>query len=152
MIHEFEYYHGVVLRSIILAVDGQVGIEKHDEFGRVNTYLVNDYLAIHVKHSSKRLTPWNFSLTTDHWSELLSILRKGKQVCLLFVCGQDGIVALSMDEIMSITEARPGGVASVRIDRNRGQMYRVFGNAGQLASLKSRGVAQVVEAILALKK
>lgn len=152
MIPEFEYYHGVALRSLIVAAEGPVRIEKHDEFGRVNSYLLNGHLAVHVKHSSKRLTPWSFSLTKEHLGELLSMLKRGKEVWVLFVCGQDGIVALSMDELVSITEARPGGVASIRIDRNRNQMYRVHGNMGQLATVKPRGVAQLVEAILLAAK
>lgn len=139
-----EYYHGVAIRSIITTSPQRVTIETRDNGGRLNSYLINGRVGIHIKHSAKRLPPWQFSFSLAQLQELLDPRREAKFVWLIFVCGPDGLVAVSLKDFVSITEGRPGGVAVIRIDRGRNKMYRVSGNAGALPFRKARGVFPVV--------
>ena len=144
MISEFEYYHGVVLRSMIVTSPSGLSIEVNDESGRVNNYIINGRIGIHIKHSAKRLTPWQYSFSVAHLQEILELRRETESVWLVFVCGPDGVVAITLNEFSSITESRPGGVVPIRVDRGRNKMYRVMGNAGALPFTKARGVVPIV--------
>jgi hypothetical protein len=103
-------------------------------------------VAVHIKHSSKRLSPWSFSFSIEQLREFVTLRRQAESVWLVLVCGPDGIVTLSLEEFVSITGSRPGGVASVRVDRGRREMYRVNGNEGELPNAKPRGISSVVRA------
>ena len=144
MIPEFERYHGVALRSIIVEAPGPIVIEKRDESGRVNSYILNGRIGVHIKHSAKRLPPWSFSFSIEQLREFVALKRQAESVWLLLVCGLDGIVTLSLEEFVSITGSRPGGVASLRVDRGRREMYRIYGNEAELAKAKPRGIAPVL--------
>jgi len=145
MIQEFERYHGIVLRSIIVCANRPIVIEQMDERGRINTYIINNEVAVHIKHSAKRLPPWQFSFSVEHLEELQELARNARSVWLVLVCGPDGVVSLSLEEFVSIVEARPGGVTSIRVDRSRRGMYRVYGNSGQLSHAKPKGIAALVQ-------
>jgi hypothetical protein len=151
MIAEFERYHGVVLRRIVVEAPGPILMEKKDEAGRENSYVLNGRVAIHIKHSSKRLPSWSFSFSIEQLREFVTLKRQADSVWLVLVCGTDGMVSLSLDEFVSITGSRPGGVASLRIDRGRREMYRVYGNEGELPNAKPRGVAPIVSAAAAIE-
>ena len=151
MIADFERYHGVVLRRLVVEASGPILIEKKDEAGRENSYVLNGRVAVHIKHSSKRLTPWSFSFSIEQLREFVTLKRQAESVWLVLVCGPDGVVSLSLDEFVSITGSRPGGVASLRIDRGRREMYRVFGNEGELQNAKPRGVGPIVSAAAMIK-
>jgi hypothetical protein len=148
MINEFEYYHGVALRDIIVTSKVGISIETKNFFGRVNSYLLNGRVGIYIKHSSKRLSPWQYSFSVANLQELLELRRAAKSVWLIFICGPDGLVAVSLRDFVSITETRPGGVAPIRIDRGRNKMYRVSGNAGALPFRKARGVVPIVADVI----
>src|SRR5262245_35725353 len=119
MIKDFEYYHGVALRSIIANSPGCITIKAHDFTGRMNSYLLNERVAIHIKHSAKRLSPWQFNFNMIHLQELLGLSQETKFVWLVFICGPDGVVAVSLQDFLSITEARQAGIAPIRIDRGK---------------------------------
>ena len=144
MINEFEYYHGVALRSIIANSPEGITIEAKDLSGRINSYIINNSVGVHIKHSTKRLSPWQFSFSIQNLQEILEVRREARSMWLVLICGPDGVVAISLEDFASITESRPGGVAPIRIDRGPDKMYRVSGNAGALPFRKARGVMPIV--------
>lgn len=145
MIGEFERYHGAVVRDLIVCAAGPIEIEASDDLGRVNSFLVNNRIAIYLKHSAKRLPPWQFTYLPEHLEELTRLCERADSVWLLNVCGQDGVVALSLEEFFSVNRDVGNETAFVRVDRGRNTMYRVNGNAGKLAKSKRRGLRCVVE-------
>jgi hypothetical protein len=145
MISDIDRYHGVVFRQLVTGAESPLTIGKCDKYGQINTYALDQKVAIHIKYSSKRLAPWTFSFTVDHLRELAEIQSEFRSVWLVLVCGLDGIVAITLAEFVSITGSRPGGVASLRIDRSRNSMYRVYGNERLLPSARSKGVAGIVQ-------
>lgn len=150
MISETDRYHGLALRRIIVDARSPITVGKCDALGRLNSYSINGVAAVHIKHSSKRLTPWNFSFTISHLRELADLSQQYAMVWILCVCGPDGLVAISLTEFAGITASRPGGVASLRIDRDKRAMYRVYGNDAQLQFAKPNGVIQLLDSLIPL--
>lgn len=149
MIAELDRYHGVALRLIIASSERPITIGKCDTYGRLNSYSLNDKIAIYLKHSTKRLTPWAFSFTIDHLKELVELRTRFASVWIILVCGLDGVVGITLAEFASITASRPGGIASLRVDRTPRTMYRVFGNESPLQFAKSNGVSALLSELSA---
>lgn len=149
MISEVDRYHGVALRLIIAGSDKPVVIGKCDSHGRLNSYSLDERIAIYLKHSTKRLAPWAFSFTVDHLKELVELRTRFDSVWIILVCGLDGVVGITLAEFASITASRPGGVASLRVDRAPRTMYRVFGNESPLQFAKSNGVGALLSELSA---
>ena len=147
MISETDRYHGVVLKQILVRAGRPVQVGVADDSGRVDSFSL-EKTAFQIKYSTKRLSPWNFSFTTDQLFEIAGLARKYGSVWMLLVCGVDGVVSLRAKEFLSITESRPGGVCSIRVTRSRNSMYRVSGNARELPFAKPRGVDELVEEAL----
>ena len=143
MIHSFEQYHGVALREIIVCAPGPLHIAPNDDMGRVNSYCLNKRVAVHIKHSAKRLPPWQFTFNDETVEEIERLEAQDLILWLVLVCGHDGLVALSAPEFRQINPAERGTTCFVRVDRDRRTMYRVFGTAGRLASAKARGVMPI---------
>lgn len=139
MIAELDRYHGVVLRQLVLAHRGRVSLGLADLAGRKDSFCI-DRGAFQIKHSSKRLSPWQFTYAAENFAELAELRRRFRPVWVFLVCGQDGVVGLSVDELDSIVQPGEGGAAWIRVSRSRSSMYRVAGAAGELTRAKARGV------------
>jgi hypothetical protein len=139
VIAELDRYHGVVLRQILVAHGQRVRIGVADLSGRVDVFCLEG-AAFQVKHSSKRLSPWQFTYMPDNLAELDKLRRAFDPVWIFLVCGQDGVVGLSLEELTSIVQVGEGGVAWIRVSRSRNSMYRVGGTLGELPRAKPRGV------------
>ena len=147
MIDEYEFYHGAVLRNIIVESKIPVTIKVDDIKGRVDSFVINDRVAIYIKHSAKRLTPWQFTFSRDNVEELVELDRKYESLFVCLVCDSDGIVVLSPDEFLKITGPSNSEVYGIRLDRTKRSMYSAFGNDGKLEYKLARGVARIVETI-----
>jgi hypothetical protein len=141
MIKAYEQFHGAVLHELISTVAGPLTIEALKSEGRVNSFLVNKSLGLQIKHCSKRIAPWLFNFTDGSDSDLKLLLQKTKKVWFALVCGQDGVLLISYDEYQALTSKTSTRSRYVRVDRDRGTMYHVTGNVGQLKSAKPRGVS-----------
>jgi hypothetical protein len=141
MIPEVDRYQGVVFRQILLATNAPVRIGVADLCGRVDTFSIED-AAFQIKHSSKRLSPWQFTYTAENLAELKSLNESFRPVWVFLVCGIDGVVGLSFEELTSMAELGECGAAWVRVKRSRHSMYRVSGAVSGLDRAKPRGVEQ----------
>jgi len=146
VISELDRCHGVVLRQILVAHGHRARVGVVDPSGRVDAFCIEE-AAFQVKHSSKRLSPWQFTYTPETLAELAELRRTFDPVWVFLVCGQDGVVGLSLKELTSIVQVGESSTAWVRVSRSRNSMYRVGGTLGELPRAKSRGVqAFLVEA------
>lgn len=145
MIGEFERYHGAAIRELIVGSGRPVRIETYDDMGRVNTYRINGAIGVHIKHSAKRLPPWQFTYLEDNLAEIQRLVEQCRSVWLIHVCGQDGIVVLSHSEFCSINPVDAETTSFVRVDRDRNTMYRVNGTGGKLARPKRRGLHYIFD-------
>jgi hypothetical protein len=144
MISDFERYHGAALRDLIVSAGSPLTIRVWDDVGRVNSYMIDDHVAVHIKHSSKRIPPWSFTFTEDNVDELERLCRSCAALWLLLVCGQDGVLAISLDEFRAINPIWAKATSFIRVDRDKRTMYRVFGTNGKLPAAKARGVSPVI--------
>lgn len=142
MIAEFERFHGAALRTIIASAPHPITIEAWDRTGRIDSYWVNSGTAIHLKHSSKRLPPWQFTFTIGELSELSQLGAAAKRLWLLLVCGSDGLVCLSDIEFRALVGSDT--TPFIRIDRDPRSMYRIYGNNGKLRGAKANGVDEMI--------
>lgn len=145
MTGEYEQYHGAAIREIIVETNRPLRICASDDHGRVNAFILEGNIGIYIKHSSKRLPPWQFVYTNDNLLELQRLARLCERVWLLHVCGRDGIVAISTVEFETINATDAETTRFVRVDRDRNTMYRVNGTSRKLSRAKGRGVAAIVK-------
>jgi hypothetical protein len=145
MIGEFERYHGAAIRELIVSSGYPLKIEACDDIGRINMYRINDSIGIHIKHSSKRLPPWQFTYLKDNLAEIRQLIECCRNVWLVHVCGQDGIMAMSYEEFCLINPQDAESTSFIRVDRDRNTMYRVNGTGGKLARAKRRGLDYVLD-------
>ena len=144
MTHEFEFYHGAVLRELIISSSHALKILACDDVGRVNSFLLNDNVAIHLQHSSKRLPPWLFTFNRENVEELDRLVQKSRKIWLVLVCGQDGFMSLSLSDFYKVNPPDSETTMFIRVDRERGSMYRLTGTGGKFSSKIPRGVLPVV--------
>lgn len=147
MIPEVERYQGVVLRELLLGCPRPVSIGVANVSGRVDSFSLEG-AAFQVKHSAKRLSPWRFTYVLENTAELEALAQTFETVWVFLVCGEDGVVGLSLDEMRSILEPGEKGAAWIRVSRGRNSMYRVGGARGELARAKPRGVETFLEIAL----
>jgi hypothetical protein len=106
--------------------------------------MIDDRVAVHIKHSSKRIPSWLFTFNDDNVVELERLSKPGVSVWLVLVCGTDGLIAVSFNEFRAINPVWAKATSFVRVDRNRRTMYRVFGTNGKLPAAKPRGISSVI--------
>jgi hypothetical protein len=150
MIPEFERYHGVVLRDLVVCC-GSIAIKAVDLHGRVNTFMLDDEVGLVIKHSTARLPPWLFTYDDRQLEEIEDTRWSAKAFWFAHVCGQDGVLSISYDEFRAINPVTFETTAFVRVDKGRHTRYRVFGTAGELGAKKSRGVGAIVETLRSLR-
>jgi hypothetical protein len=146
MIDEYELYHGAVLRRI-LASCGEIKMKIDDRDGRVDSFVLNDRFAIHIKHSRKRMAPWQFTFSKRNIEELIDLDARYDYLFICLVCATDGIVVLTPQEFLEVTGPSESDVFWIRIDRTRNTMYSLFGNDGNLSRKISRGIGRILEII-----
>ena len=144
MTHEFEFYHGAVLRDLVVASPDGLSITACDDTGRVNSFLVNGEIALHLKHSSKRLPPWQFTFNAENVDELNRLAKKCRSLWLVLVCGHDGFMSLSLPDFYKVNPPTSETTRFIRVDRDRGTMYRLTGTGGKLSSKRPRGLSPVI--------
>lgn len=146
MISELDRFHGIVLRQIVVAHGDSLRFGVIETSGRIDAYLMEG-AAFLVKHSSKRLPPWPFTFLGENLHQLSDLKRSFPCVWIFFVCGGDGVVGLSLPELLTISCPGKAGSAWVRVRRNRNSMYRVGGALGELSRAKPRGVEGFLSAV-----
>lgn len=130
MIKESEFFHGSVFSGILRTHKQPISIQKLTDQSN-SSYILNETTGIFIKYSTKRLTPWRFSFSLGHLSEIKEIANSVINVYILLVCNDDGVVVLAYDELKQlIKEVTAFGWVSVK--RERREMYFVKGQDGQL--------------------
>lgn len=131
MIKEFEFYHGIIFSRILHATQKEVLIKLYPTPDNAS-YVLNDKVGIYIKYSTKRLSPWRFSFQKRHQDEILEMKNKIGEVFLLLVCNDDGVVALSFNEVKQILNESYEEVEWISATRGKRQMYSVKGSDGKL--------------------
>lgn len=137
MIKEFEFYHGAVLTNLLHGSGQSVTIELFPSESNAS-YIINKDIGLFIKHSAKRMSPWRFSFAQEHQNEILEMKNRLGKVFLSLVCGEDGIVILSFDDIKALHNETHDPVEWISVARNKNEHYSVKGSDGSLGCKISR--------------
>ena len=129
MVSENEKYHGVVF-SRLLKTNKNLQISKFTDVSS-SSYIVNN-VGLYIKYSTKRMSPWNFTFLSAQQDEIEMIHKNFGRVFIALVCGSDGIVALSYDELKQVLDSNISDVERIGISRPPRGKYRVTGTDGKL--------------------
>jgi len=131
MIKEFEFYHGSVFARILHNSHRIISVQSFLPSSNAS-YVINNDIGIYLKYSTKRLSPWRFTFLKEHQAEIEQMKEQMKNVFLLLVCGSDGIVCLSFDELKQILNDQHEPIEWISVNRNKREMYTVKGSGGDL--------------------
>ena len=131
MINEFKSYHGSAFADLI--DESLVPIKLFRPNLLNNAYYILDTdIALYVKHSTKRLTPWRFTFHTDHVLELSQILQKHETCFLVLVCGRDSIAVIEKDEILKLLPIDSPALSWVSVQTSHNTSLTIEGSSGSL--------------------
>jgi hypothetical protein len=119
-----EFYEGAALH--LLARGGRItSIIYKPPF-----FLLNKYLTVLVKYSTRGRSPWGFTFTSDE-QILLKEKASDSKIVLALVCGSDGVAAITYDSYLSVAAHRNSAI-HVSCQRLHGEHYGVKGPDGRL--------------------
>ncbi len=139
MISEMVRYQGVAIRELIAASHAPLTIQCADHQGRLDCFRANGG-AFQIKYSSKRLSPWQFTLAPEQLGELAGLRATYPTTWLVLVCGIDGVVGLSYEELSELIDTATDIPVSIRVRRSRNTGYRVSGSLADLKRVKPMGL------------
>jgi hypothetical protein len=131
MIREFEFYHGVVFSKLVHHFSEGVSVKTYPSTSNAS-YILNDNIGLYVKHSAKRITPWRFSFQKIHQDEIAQMKAELGNVFVILVCGDDGVVTLSFDELKIILNEIHEEIEWISASRSANKEYSIKGSDGVL--------------------
>jgi hypothetical protein len=147
MIPEIARYQGVFLRQLLVTHGHELQIGIKNLGGRVDAFSVNG-VVIHLKYSTKRLSPWRFTYVSDNLLELRSLKESVGAVWAGLVCGQDGIVTINATDLTTLIDWQSPSQEWLRVTRSRNRMYRVSGSADSRSLVVGRGLDAFLAAVV----
>jgi hypothetical protein len=133
VIRQVERYHGAALARLLRAEDSQaIELRAHRDYR--SAYTLDNRLALYVKYSTSRLSPWTFAFKAEHQQEIAALLKEFADAFITLVCGTDGIACLSGSEYRQLLGDDPGSGEWIRVARGARQKYAVSGSDGRRVS------------------
>ena len=148
MLDEYEFYQGAVLRQLVVGSLSSITITPFVREGRISAFILNGRIGVHIKHSSKRMSPWRFSFTIEQAADLLDLEARFPTSFAVFVCETDGLVTLGLGELHDIVSFQETEHAWVRIDRPPRSQYGISGNKAELRRKVPRGIDIILNTYL----
>jgi len=126
----FEFFHGAALTRIIHAnIFDSIKCYSNSNA----SYIINNNIGIYIKYSQKRMSPWIFSFSETHINEVKEIKNAFNKICVVFVCGDNGIACLSYEEFVAVISIENKNFPKwIKMSRMKGQKYSVAGSDGTL--------------------
>ena len=134
----FEYYHGAALTKLFNFGERLVvktfPSDSNATFtiGLPGKKLEKDQVAIYIKYTKSRMTPWVFTFKKEHQVELKVISQLHKKTFLVLVCGHDGITCIEYSKLKSILDEKYADAEWVKVHRYRREHYQLSGSDGKL--------------------
>ena len=137
MIADTARYHGSFFALLLEHFSEPITLQRLKESGS-GCYLVNGVTPIGLKMSSRRLGPWTFNFAKSHQESYEKLFQSYGDFYACLVCGRDGIVGLSMQELRLVLDEGFEEQGSVTVRRGLKTMYQVSGRDGVLGGRISR--------------
>jgi len=127
MLNQSDFFHGVLLTKLL---DYQeLNIKNHPYF---SAYIINNRV-YYIKYSKKRISPWSFSFSETHVSELIDLKRQYETVYIVLICNEDGICCLNFEEFKTVIAVEnPNYPKWIKATRQKREKYAVTGSDGRL--------------------
>jgi|SRR5580700_8174752 hypothetical protein len=132
MTKDYEFYHGVVFTKLIHCAREPISLKTYSADSKAS-YILNSAIGLYIKHSTKRLSPWTFSFQKEHQDEIQELKNSLKEVFLILVCGDDGIVTLGFAELKKILDESHSDTEWISASRTPRKEYKVKGSDGTLS-------------------
>lgn len=100
---------------------------------QLTKYVVSNNVPLHIKYSSKRMQPWRFTFLKEQQNELQGMFEAHGKACLALVCGRDGVVVITYQELKQILDDQHDDKEWISVQRGKREMYGVHGSNGELA-------------------
>ena len=124
MINKHKFYHGAAIVRL-LEDERCKALRKKGSLG----YICNEKVFLFVKYTTKARTPWQFTFDQEDVDRANRMAAEyGRAVCV-FVCGGDGVCAVSWEEVQQVINNTAGRVA---VARKHNKQHSVWGGADQL--------------------
>jgi hypothetical protein len=141
MISDANRYYGAVISIIVDFSEDEVRIKKIPKTC-AGFYLINDLLPLYIKYSTSRRGPWVFNFQKSHQEIQQNLYENYSECIVAFVCGKDGVAALSHESFRNVLDESFDHQEAVTIRRKHNEMYRVRGKDGVLERRVSRSSLQ----------
>lgn len=127
MLNQSDFFHGVLLSKLL---DYQeLSIVKHRY---LSAYIINNR-AYYIKYCKNRVSPWTFSFSEAHVSELNNLSRQYIRVFVILVCNEDGICCLNYEEFKTVIAVENRNYPKwIKATRQKREKYSVTGSDGKL--------------------
>lgn len=146
MIPDYKLYQGAVLAELVDEAKRSLKIRELGEDGRLHSYVLDERVGLHIKHSAARMPPWQFTFTQANGLALLELRRAFPKVFVVLVCWLDGMVCVSFEELAELLD--PATLQGwVRAERRKNEWYSVSGQRAGLDYKKPHGIGPLVEAL-----
>lgn len=120
---DYETYHGIVLCRIIHSMPAcTIGLYSKNAN---SCYVIDSNIGIFIKHSSKRLSPWQFTFLSEHLAQLAEMSALLKAVFLVLVCGRHGVVCLNLEETRMLLDLENAKAQAISVTRKPREKFRV---------------------------
>ncbi|WP_143088031.1 hypothetical protein [Nitratireductor indicus] len=139
MIPEYRLFHGAAICALIDQSPFGLTIGHLGADGRSGFYIINQIVGLYIKHSTARLTPWQFSFTGQNIEQFLELRSCCREVFVALVCGWNGIVCLDLSELKAVAAVDGTELPWVRVTRRPKSMFTVSGDFGVLKTKKRDG-------------
>jgi hypothetical protein len=133
MIKDYEYLHGVVFSRLCNVQGLEISIRPYGSSG-YSAYVLNVCAGLYIKYSTKRLTPWRFTMLKAHRDDMLEMKESFGEVFTALVCNLDGVVVLSFEELGIILGDIHETAGWISVSRRKRGMYSISGSSGRLES------------------
>jgi len=143
MIPEYRLFHGAAICALIDQSPFGLAISHLGADGRLGFYILNQRVGIYVKHSTARLTPWQFSFSGQNVEQFRDLRSRCAATFVALVCGWNGIVCLELSELKVIAAIDDDEQPWIRVARRPGSMFGVSGDLGTLKAKKRDGFADL---------
>lgn len=139
-----EQLHGLVIRRLWMELSNQLPkAHFHLDTGTSqSSYTVKAIVpsifgrgkqlqaGLFIKHSTKRVTPWDYTFRRSDQEEMQSLQETCGEVFVVFVNGLDGVACLDYGQLKLVLDEHYEEQEWVTFSRKRNQSYRYKGNDG----------------------
>jgi len=147
MISEENFRHGYIISQVVseLCLIEGVSVRVNNSLTR-SGYRVSVFLdkktvgefGLYVKSSSKRRSPWRYTFTRDHQTDIDFLYQEHTQVFTLFINRDDGVACLSHQLLKELLDDVHEETEWVSVASRVGSRYSLKGKDGELDKKISR--------------